>query len=368
MEHEADATPARRVAQALSAAVAGTRGATLVYALAVAVPSLHDMAHPRAAAAVLLAMLAWTGVAVVGRPRGWAWHVADVAVAVAALLSTRLVDEVTRIDAGSPTLPTIWVAGAVVAVAAAHGARLGLVAGAVVATASVAERGDVTQQTANGAALLLLVGGLVGLAATAVRVATERVVAAERKAEAAAERGRLARDIHDGVLQLLTVVVRMDPDVVLPDGQRLAAAAAEQERAVRQLLTGPAEVPTGELDLLALLPSGAHVQVVGPADPVVLPAAAATALASAARAALDNVRKHVALDAEAYVLVDDLGDRVEVVVRDDGPGLPPDAESRGRLGLSGMRERLAEVGGTVQLDSPPGGGTEVHLTAPRRPA
>ena len=111
------------------------------------------------------------------------------------------------------------------------------------AAVSIAERGELTQPTANGAALLLLVGGLVGLAATAVRDATDRMVTAERRAEAAAERGRLARDIHDGVLQLLTLLVRMDPDVVLPDGRRLADAAKDQEKQVRRLLTGQVEVP-----------------------------------------------------------------------------------------------------------------------------
>ncbi len=364
--------PGVRVSQAFTAAVAVTRVATLLYAATV-VAAQHDRyAHPRAGLAVLAAMVACTAAAVAVRSRAWWWHALDLGTAAAALLSTRLIDTSGRIESGSPTLPTIWVAGAVVAVAVSRGARAGTLGGAALAAASVVERGALTQPTVNGAMLLVLTGGLVGLAATAVREATERVVVAERAAEATAERARLARDIHDGVLQLLTVLVRMDPDVVLPDGKRLAVAAADQERSVRRLLTAAEPVGEGLADLVELLPTGPHVHVVGPATPVLLAAVAAHALAAAVGAAIDNVRVHVDLDADVHILVDDLGPEVQVLVRDDGPGMPAGAEERaaaaGRLGFVGMRARLDAVGGTLCVESPAGGGTEVLLTVPRRPS
>jgi signal transduction histidine kinase len=205
----------------------------------------------------------------------------------------------------------------------------------------------------------------------AYRVAAERRLAeAVRLAAATRERERLARGIHDGVLQVLALVRRRGTELGGAAGE-LAALAGEQEIALRTLITSPPPAPgSGEVDLRTLVGmrrSGA-VTVSGPAEPVLLPADVAGELAAAVSAALDNVARHAG--GRAWVLVEDLGGEVAVSVRDEGPGIPAGrlerAEADGRLGVaSSMRGRIAELGGTMAVHTVPGEGTEVEFRVPR---
>jgi signal transduction histidine kinase len=73
--------------------------------------------------------------------------------------------------------------------------------------------------------------------------------------------------------------------------------------------------------------------------------------------------------AAAWVLLDDLGDRVELSVRDDGPGIPDgrlaEAEADGRLGVrESIRGRVRDLGGTATLVTGPTG-TEWEIVVPR---
>ncbi|HUH13165.1 MAG TPA: ATP-binding protein, partial [Longimicrobiales bacterium] len=82
--------------------------------------------------------------------------------------------------------------------------------------------------------------------------------------------------------------------------------------------------------------------------------------------ALSNVARHSGA-VHAEVLVRRVNGRVEVVVRDDGQGfaVPDIMQDRERgLGLFGMEERAAYVGGRVQIVSSPGGGTRVEVEIP----
>ena len=106
-----------------------------------------------------------------------------------------------------------------------------------------------------------------------------------------------------------------------------------------------------------------------PGESVLLPAHRAGELVAAVKACLDNVRMHVGLAVQAWVLLEDLGDRVVVSVRDEGPGIPAgrlvDAEREGRLGVrSSIRGRVEEVGGAARVSSG-GWGTEWELELPR---
>jgi hypothetical protein len=97
-----------------------------------------------------------------------------------------------------------------------------------------AELGDVQ--------LLVLAGLTVGFAATVLRRSAERVRRAVAEAAAAAERERLARAVHDGVLRVLAHIRRRGTELGGEAG-RLATLAGEQEVALRTLLTtGPATV------------------------------------------------------------------------------------------------------------------------------
>ena len=91
-------------------------------------------------------------------------------------------------------------------------------------------------ETIYGNLFLLLIGGpIVGLWSTRCCARRPRTAAAERAAAAAAERARLARAVHDGVLQVLALVQRRGPELG-PEGAELGRLAGEQEPALRALI------------------------------------------------------------------------------------------------------------------------------------
>ena len=112
------------------------------------------------------------------------------------------------------------------------------------------------------------------------------------------------------------------------------------------------------------------MSVAAPATAVALPEPVAVEVAAAVQGALDNVTVHCGLEAKAWVLLEDEGDTVTVTVRDEGPGIPDgrlaQAEAEGRLGVAqSIRGRVRDLGGSVQISSTPGQGTEVELRIPR---
>jgi len=85
------------------------------------------------------------------------------------------------------------------------------------------------------------------------------------------------------------------------------------------------------------------------------------------------VRRHCGDSAKAWVLVDDEGAEVSVTIRDDGPGVSPgrlaEAAAEGRLGVThAICGRIRDLGGSANIDSTPGVGTEVRLRVPRSSA
>jgi signal transduction histidine kinase len=199
------------------------------------------------------------------------------------------------------------------------------------------EFGAVSEYDVIPAAILFLVAGVavsgLGLARLLAARSTERKHAEQiRRESAAAERDRLGRSIHDGVLQVLALVQREGPDLGGP-GTELAALAGEQEVALRSLLASEASAASaatggqstatdlrGPLQALA----GPAVEVATPAQAVELPSIVTTEVIAAVGAALDNVRKHAGADARAWILLEDEQAGVRVTVRDDGTGFPPE--------------------------------------------
>jgi signal transduction histidine kinase len=83
---------------------------------------------------------------------------------------------------------------------------------------------------------------------------------------------------------------------------------------------------------------------------------------------VDNALRHGG--GRCWVLVEETPEEVVVSVRDDGPGMPADrleaAATEGRMGVAQSIEgRVRDLGGTVQIDSASGRGTEVELHVPR---
>ena len=372
------------------------RVVTLVYA---AVLILHDeasFAHPAGGLAALGVMIGWTvlTIAAYSRPGGRTrWMIAaDVAVAVALVLSTRWIDSPERISLGMPTIPSFWAASPVLACAVAGGPWAGLAGAVAVAAADLAERPQLSLENPFSNIVLLLIAGGIGGYIVRLGVQAEQAVARVARTEAAiAERDRLARSIHDSVLQVLTLVSSRGR-ALGGEAAELGALAAEQESALRRLVTSSAAaVPAAVAGSSGTWPAAAGAdpdagpadlrEVIGqlgdsrvtvscPATAVLLPASATAALTGATAAALDNVRRHAGPDALAWVLVEDEGQVVRVSIRDDGPGFADgrlvQAAAAGRLGVSqSIIGRIREAGGTAHVTSAPGAGTEVDLVVPR---
>lgn len=386
-------------------ALTGYRILTLVYTICLVASQYGKYAHPLGAVGYMAALTVW--VAVTWRRTTSAerctrrFLIGDLTFAAGGILLTMLVESHERIMGGAATLPSIWAAAPVLGFAIKGGWRWAMAASGVVAVANLVEREELAGNTIHNVVLVWVASVAIGYVVEVAR-ASERTLARALQIEAATrERERLARDIHDSVLQVLAMVQRRGA-AIGGEAAELGRMAGEQEIALRTLVSsglvpaqrpgragrtadaGPgapdAEAPetagppaaTGICDVRALLApyAGSGVTFSEPGAPVELPGAAATELAAAVGAALDNVRVHAGAGAQAWILVEDEPDAVIVTVRDDGPGIPEgrlaDAEREGRLGVAlSIRGRLRDLGGSADWISVPGQGTEVELKVPK---
>ncbi|SHH23173.1 Signal transduction histidine kinase [Jatrophihabitans endophyticus] len=316
-----------------------------------------------------VATLAWAGQA-----HRWSVVGVDVVLTAALTLATIPVQTDAQQHGGMVTLTTIWAAGPTIEAAFLGGPLAGLLAGGCQYCAAYVVRAGYSGETLYSGVLLAVVGVVVGTLVTyAVRAEDDlRTVAAERAA--LAERERLARSIHDGVLQVLGLVHRAGRD----EGGRwgaLADAAAEQEAALRGLISSrppPAQdaaVRDLAADLRALRSTTVTVSV--PADPVPVDGPQGREIVAAVRAALHNVAAHAGESARVWLLLETVADEVRVTVRDDGVGFAPtrlaQAAADGRMGVSrSIRGRIEELGGRCTISSSPGDGTEIEMAVPLR--
>jgi len=355
--------------------VAFYRVITLCYAAVIILRDHGSYAHPAAGLAALAVMAGWTCVTVAAyrRPAGrTAWLITlDLGVAVALILSTRWIDTAARINAGAPTIPTAWAAASVLACGVASGPWAGFGAAMIIGAADLIEHPALsTGATFNGIVLTAIAGTSGGYLLQLGRRAEAQIQNAARRDAAAAERERIARGIHDSVLQVLALISSRG-HALGGEAAELGKLAGEQEGALRALLASGGDEPRplgGLVDVRSLVGplADARITVSCPATPVLLPAVTATALSGAVAAALDNVARHAGADARAWVLVEEEEKHVTLSVRDDGAGFGAGrlavAAAEGRLGVShSIVGRVREVGGTVSLTSSPGLGTEVEL-------
>jgi signal transduction histidine kinase len=85
------------------------------------------------------------------------------------------------------------------------------------------------------------------------------------------------------------------------------------------------------------------------------------------REAMHNIVKH-AHASQVDLSFDVLPDRVVLQVKDDGVGFDPLASYPGHLGLQSMRERVASLGGVLEIQSAPGQGTRICAEIPIKPS
>jgi signal transduction histidine kinase len=196
-----------------------------------------------------------------------------------------------------------------------------------------------------------------------------------------AERERIAREMHDTLAQGFTSIITLGHAVEREIDTDLAAArhhvdlmtttAQENLQESRRIIAAlsPAHLEGASLaDAVGRVTArfavqgmtAATTQVHGDVRPV--PAAVDVVLLRVAQEALANIAKHAqATRADVALRYD--SDAVVLSVVDDGRGFNPDALGPG-FGLSGMRSRLDEVGGSLTLRTSPGAGTSIEARVP----
>jgi signal transduction histidine kinase len=351
------------------------RFAALGYAAILMANSYTTYSRPMLGWVVLGVMAAWsvfTAFAFADKNRRrWPLLVADLLVTLACLLASVWVVPENLLRGGSATLPMAWVAAPVLAWAVAGGRRAGVTAALVVGAADLWLRGSVNYATVNATVLLLLAGFVIGYV---VHLALDSELRMQHAAEleaATRERERLARGIHDSVLQVLALIARRGNEIG-GEAAELGRLASEQESTLRALVSvRPPGSPQGEEDLRESLRRFASptVALALPATAVLLPSEVAQELAAAVSSALDNVTVHCGQGARAWVLLEEEEDEVLLTVRDEGPGIPEgrleQAKAEGRLGVAqSITGRLRDVGGSATITST-SYGTEVELRYPR---
>ena len=200
------------------------------------------------------------------------------------------------------------------------------------------------------------------------------------------ERRRIARDLHDGVVQRLAAVTFSLSALARRLGGAQGAGtvdavedAADQTRAaMRDLRTLIVEIAPPNLhaegidnalrDLLEPLSRDGVATSLDAAPTTALPEATTVLLFRVAQEALRNAAKHAGAE-RVTVRLRERGDAVRLEVHDDGRGFTDaDLDRRrrdGHVGLSLLRDLVADAGGTLRVVSRPGGGTEVAVEVPR---
>lgn len=314
----------------------------------------------------------------------------EVTLGVLLLFGDGLVYESTR----SQSLPWAWPAASIIAVGICYGRRAGFLTAVIVGGASLNTELFILDRSQFVAAfskigLWLLVGPIAG-------ALTQRLRAAEQEISLSRTREEVARELHDGVLQTLAVIQRRSDD---PDLSRMAK---KQENSLRRYLADsriadlspvsaqasesnqllepkrsprPAESPRLRLETalrdVAAEGEDRHglvAQVIVTTDcpdSPALPQEVIRSVAGATSEALTNAVKHG--QASKVTIFAEPSERATqthglfVSIKDNGIGFEVTELVEG-IGLSrSIRGRLEEQGGTVEIRSRPGRGTEIQL-------
>ncbi|QEE39172.1 MULTISPECIES: ATP-binding protein [unclassified Methylobacterium] len=239
-----------------------------------------------------------------------------------------------------------------------------------------------------------LVYGVVSDIEPRKRAEAERLELLRRLGEAQEnEQRRIARELHDQVGQTVTGLSLglkslerlLDVGGAIPEAGRqvqwLQTLAGEIGRDIHRAAVDLRPTALDDLGLHEALATllrewgqrhGVRADLEFLGEPVRLPAAAEGAIYRIVQEALTNVLKHAKADTVS-VSVEHRPQEVRVIVEDDGDGFDPEAVSRPavdgspakpRLGLSGIRERLSLLDGTLTLETSPGVGTTLFIRIP----
>jgi len=219
------------------------------------------------------------------------------------------------------------------------------------------------------AAFFTIVIGAVNVHFAQVGRANERLQMAQDEIEhlaKVAERERIARDLHDVLGHTLSLIIlksELASKLADRDPQRARDEVRDVERISREALSEVRQAVRGyraglqqELDGAAAMLRAASIELTAKCEPVPLAAGQEAILALSLREAVTNVVRH----SNASRCTIDLrrgGDEIRLIVSDDGRGGGDDGS-----GISGMRERIAALGGSVSRDG--SRGTTLSVTLP----
>src|SRR5689334_23107500 len=233
-------------------AIAVYRIAALIYATILMVRNFPHYERPMLAWPALAVMAGWTvfttyAYADPARRRP-PLFVADLLLTAAVLAASVPIVGRDALEDGKPTLAVAWHVAPVLAWAVAGGRRGGIAAAVVMGATDLIVRAHYDQAAYTGSVLMLLAAIAVGYLVRLAEDAQERLQRAVELEAATRERERLARDIHDSVLQVLALVQRRESG-------ELARLAGETEAALRHLVARHAAETVddrSEVDLMTL--------------------------------------------------------------------------------------------------------------------
>ena len=343
--------------------IVGFRWLTLGWAWIGLVLQRSDLEHAALAIAGLLAATAVTVVAttLAASDDGRSFAPSFIGIELAVGAGLLVLDGVVYDPSRSQSLPWAWPGAGVISAAVAGGAvyavasALGMALASFVGESILRGQAEWNVSAASKSALFLLAG----LAAARV---TGRLRDAEAHIASTRARDEVARTLHDGVLQTLAVIQRRSDD------DFLRALARDQERDLRAFLfDGGRDASDLATELRAAGDTAARrfdiePQVVIAEDLPRLDPVRAGAIAGAVTEALTNAAKHSG--AERIVVFaepTEVDGEVFCSIRDNGSGFDSGATASGEGIRRSIRQRIAEVGGRVEIDSRPGRGTEVRL-------
>jgi signal transduction histidine kinase len=189
------------------------------------------------------------------------------------------------------------------------------------------------------------------------------------------ERKRLARELHDETGQALASILLGLKSLEAQVGtgpvasiRELVGSALDDVRRLTVELRPPALDDFGlgpaleRLTTMTAERSGIDMQL-SVRSPLKLSPEQETALYRIVQEALTNVIKHARAQSVSIVVMPS-GDAVRAVIEDDGAGFDPARVREGALGLVGIRERVALLGGRFELESAPGEGTTLVVELP----
>ena len=220
-----------------------------------------------------------------------------------------------------------------------------------------------------------VISTIIGLIVNVERTSSEKDAALRlsheevRRLAATAERERIGRDLHDllgHTLSLITLKLELSRKLFERDPARSQSELAEAEQIARDALAQVRSAVTGfrAADMAAEIAS-AHLLLESSrvhlrhAPPPPMPSWIESGLAMVLREAVTNIARHAQADEAMIALHIEAGD-VLLEVADDGRG----GVAANGNGLSGMRERVAALGGTLHIDSPRNGGTRLVVRVP----